>query len=507
MTNLNPIAAAGIQKAGSREQSMDMLTARDLRLYRWCLAASISLWFLAIRAPLWLDETSSYWQISAGFRQIAARQGISFAAYSYILWLWSLVFGTSEIALRIPSILAMLGAVYLLYRAACEFFDRDIAFIVAIVFSIHPVVIFAAIDVRPYAFAVLAINAAIFCVVCLRNDDSNWLAAAFGVSTALILYFQTLFGVILLPLLICFFVLKKGESHVRWRQLGISLGAFTIAMAPVIATLKELFTSGHTLVFLKPPGFGELFFTIMPRWSLFIYAVFLIFAAATQKPRKDDSVKDPRILVCALLGLFPILVLYILSVKTPLQVFVPRYRLVAIPGIALCWGFLVSLFNSRTLRGVFCIVLLAANICQSVAHRQPHGYSWKNALRTAEKSATVDGAPVVICSDFPQSDYTTMPVDAAVKDSSLFTPLSYYKLSVPVVGLPRALNDEAIRDGQRFLQTASQERFLALGFSPSYPTLEWLIQNTAHTHTVRQLGKFDDIKVLEFTPLAHLDVK
>jgi hypothetical protein len=39
-------------------------------IYSLALAASISVWFLAIRAPLWLDETSSFWQISGGFSRI-----------------------------------------------------------------------------------------------------------------------------------------------------------------------------------------------------------------------------------------------------------------------------------------------------------------------------------------------------------------------------------------------------------------------------------------------------
>ena len=78
-------------------------------LYVVGLAVSISLWFIALRAPLWLDETISYWQINAGFSGISSRQGLSLPAYSYILWLWAEIAGTSEIALRIPSILAMLG--------------------------------------------------------------------------------------------------------------------------------------------------------------------------------------------------------------------------------------------------------------------------------------------------------------------------------------------------------------------------------------------------------------
>ena len=106
--------------------------------------------------------------------------------YSCLLWLWTKVMGMGEIMLRISSVLPMLGAVYLLYRAARELFERDVALIAAIVFCLHPIIIFAAIDVRPYAFAALAINASILALVHLRHNNSNWLAALFGLSAACI---------------------------------------------------------------------------------------------------------------------------------------------------------------------------------------------------------------------------------------------------------------------------------------------------------------------------------
>jgi mannosyltransferase len=161
----------------------------------------MSTWFIAIRAPLRLDETGSYWQISKGFSEIISRQGsLSFPAYSYILWFSTKIIGTSEIALRVPSILAMMGAVYLLYLAARELFERDIAFIAAVIFSLDPIVVFASIDIRPYAFGVLATNAAILVLLRLRRSSSNWLAALFGLMAASIVWFHFLFGVILPPL-------------------------------------------------------------------------------------------------------------------------------------------------------------------------------------------------------------------------------------------------------------------------------------------------------------------
>ena len=74
-----------------------------------------AVWFTAIYAPLWLDENISFWQINGGVAHILARQGglsaLAVPAYPYILWLFTKILGTGEVALRIPSILAMLGAV------------------------------------------------------------------------------------------------------------------------------------------------------------------------------------------------------------------------------------------------------------------------------------------------------------------------------------------------------------------------------------------------------------
>jgi hypothetical protein len=74
--------------------------------YVLALAVCVSTWFVAIRAPLWLDETVSFFLIKGGFAGIMSRQVWPDApAYSYLLWLWTKAIGTAEITLRISSIL------------------------------------------------------------------------------------------------------------------------------------------------------------------------------------------------------------------------------------------------------------------------------------------------------------------------------------------------------------------------------------------------------------------
>jgi hypothetical protein len=474
-------------------------------IYALAVAVSVSVWFVAIRAPLWLDETHSFFVIKAGFSKIYSRMAWPIVpVYPYILWLGSKALGTSEIALRIPSILAMLGAVCLLYRAAHELFDRDIAVIATVVFCLHPIVIFAAIDVRPYAFAALAINASILVLVHLRHNNSNWLAALFGVLAAGIGHLQFLFTVILPALAICFVAVKNGDRKALWRQGSIALAAFTLVFLPVIPVLQAMFHTRGTHVFDDAPKWADLWWTLAPEWLAYIFVGTVLVAAATRRLDLQKRFDGWCTLLCALSAFIPILILYGVSVETSIHVFVPRYRLVAVPGTALCWAWLVNRIDSRALRSLFCVVVVA-----SVAYpyfnspvARLHGYTWKYALESAEKSASVDSAPVLICSDFPEADVEPIPVGAAVKDSGLFAPLTYYGLSVPVVGLPRALNGDAMGIVSTFLQAPArrQQRFLAMGFVASYETLHFIESIASRTHNERVLGTFDGIVVLEFTP-------
>jgi hypothetical protein len=474
-------------------------------MYALALTAAISTWFIPIRAPLWLDETVSVYLIKGGFAGIMSRQvWPDSPIYSCLLWLWTEVMGRGEIMLRISSLLPMLGAAFLLYRAARELFDRDAAMFAAIVFCLHPIIIFAAIDIRPYAFAALAINASILALVHLRHNQSNWPAALFGLSAGCIVQFQLLFAVIVPALAGCFVVMKIDDRKTLWRQLGVALGVFIVAFLPVIPRLQYMAHTSGTHVFSEAPSLLELGSTLTLKGLTAMVVIAVLVAAATGRLDRHKRGQRWNVLLCISLALFPILALYGLSVGTSIHVFVPRYRLVAVPGIALCWALAVSWVDSRGLRLLVCLTMVAATayIYLTTPFLRQHQYSWKSALEFVEKNASADGAPVLICSDIPEADHMAMPSGSAIEESGILPPLSYYRLSVPVTPLPRALNDEAMRDGLRFLQQANarHQRFLAMAFAQSYETLDWLAKKAAATGEVRELGQFDGVRVLEFRP-------
>jgi hypothetical protein len=107
-----------------------------------------------------------------------------------------------------------------------------------------------------------------------------------------------------------------------------------------------------------------------------------------------------------------------------------------------------------------------------------------------------------MCSPLVEGDFQPMP--AVPSESVLHSPLSYYKVSAPVVPLPRTLNDEAERQTKQFLMKAAQEhtRSLAPAPWPSLRIVDFLAYDSQSTHTYRVLGNFDDIWVVEFIPYS-----
>jgi hypothetical protein len=187
--------------------------------------------------------------------------------------------------------------------------------------------------------------------------------------------------------------------------------------------------------------------------------------------------------------------------------FAARHRFSAVPGISLTWALAVGSIRWRLAKPLFCGVLAAstAAFVLGSARTGVHLPSWKHALQVAESNSSVDHAPVLMCSPYVESDFVTMPV-ATVKDTMLYAPLTYYRISAPVIPLPADVTSETERVGSQFLRESSQkqERFLVIAYvgtpNSSYPTIQWIEKNAAEAYTPRWLGIFDGVAVVEFVP-------
>jgi len=475
-------------------------------VYPISLLASLSIWFLAVRAPLWVDETLAYWQVSGGFGRIWFRsaQMPSSIGYLYTLWFAKSILGSQEIALKIPSMLATLGAAYFLFRIARELFGQEIAFLTCIFFCTHPDVVFAATDARPYAFALLATNLAIFRFLLWMTRREMQDAVLFGVAAPAILYFHYLFGAILPAFAICYLAMRGRSIKADARQLAAILAIFTLLAAPLIVRVVSLFQSRQTHVVLELAQTVVALKTFAPEKLLIGFLAVISVAALVRKVKLPGRDCFPAILLCPILAVVPGAVLYGISAVTPLHLFISRYCLVAVPGSVLTWGLLTSRIDSRLLRQMFCVGLVAVTIFRSYASplTRKHELSFKPAFDLVNANVAQDKAPVLMCSAFIESDYEPMPVPGS--ENALWSQASYYRLDGPTTLLPFDLNNETIRVASPAIQAAAQrhQRFLLIAGPASYATAEWIVAYSKGMFVPSVMGDFDGIVVVEFTPTA-----
>ncbi len=476
-------------------------------VYPALLLVSISIWFLAIRAPLWLDETLSYWQVSGGLAKVWSRSALmpSSIGYLYILWFAKLILGSSEIALKLPSMLALFAAVYFLFRAACEFYGQEIAFIACIFFCLESNVVFAATDARPYGFAMLATTLATFAFIRWMRRQAMREAIWFGAAACLILYFHYLF-VSILPAFAMYYVIARWRSiRSDLRRLAAVLASFTVLSLPLLYRVASLYRSrqSHIVQEMRHPGL-EVLNTIAPQAILLGFLIVAFLAALLRKIKFPGRTDFPGVLLGPLLALVPAGILIAISLVGAEHLLIPRYLSVAAPGSALMWALLTSRIDSKWWRQIFCVVLVA--VVAVGLYRAPitrrHELSFKAAHAFVNTIVASDQPQVLVCSAFIESDYEPMPTNSH-SENALLSQLAYYPIHAPVGLLPMTLNDETLRVAGKAVLAAAQrrKRFLAIAAPDSYETLDWLARYTRGRFMPQLIGNFDDILVAEFRPM------
>jgi hypothetical protein len=370
---------------------------------------------------------------------------------------------------------------------------------------VHPIVVFEAIDARPYAFAVLSVNCAILGLLRWLRTHERKYAILLGSSSALAIYFHFLFGVILGAFALVLLA-RMADCKRHLAGLGLGLVSFLLLMVPVAPRFALLFQSRGTHVFEQPPVLDQFIHTIAPYNTLALFVLTLFLALIWKKISRPEEINPIAGATSLLLGVIPLAILYLVSSQTSIHVFVVRYRLVAVPGIALCWAFLLNHIESKYIRQAFCAVMLIV-AAQAQFQDPTHSYSWRDAIVATNKNIAADHAPVLICSDLPESNYSPMPADPL--QSSWFAELSYYKLQSPlIVPLPREVNQETEAQLKKFLARPGQldRRFLVMAFHPSWPTLDWMAKATEKNFVANTIGVYDGVAVVEYIPKTQQTV-
>jgi mannosyltransferase len=149
---------------------------------------------------LWLDETVTYWIIEGGYAKIFARAagppGQS-PIYYLVAWLAQLADGNNVAILRLPSLIAMIAAAWLLYKLAERLFDAETAPLATLVFVCSEQVAFEAADARPYALGLCLLTASCLMLVRWLDTGRPHYGAGYSLLIGLTIYAQIFLAIAL----------------------------------------------------------------------------------------------------------------------------------------------------------------------------------------------------------------------------------------------------------------------------------------------------------------------
>jgi mannosyltransferase len=289
-----------------------------------CGLAALLVFLVGIGGPsLWIDEghTWGYAHQPLGnmLSTVIGSTNAVEAAYYTLVHFWIGIAGDSETALRLPSAVAMVVAVWAASKTAGDLAGWRAAAIAGFVLIALPGITRYAQEARPYAFAVAAVAVSTFMLLrALTRSERRWWV---GYAAALVVvgYFHLLSLLVVPGQFLAMLYIGRGQ----WRAFVAAGGAAFVAVLPV-AILG--FAQRGQIAWIPLVQFDYLWtgFAVMTG-SVAVTALLAVLVVVGRG--------DRRLLVLGLAtALATPMLLWLISWLTPL--YLGRYILGAAPGIA-----------------------------------------------------------------------------------------------------------------------------------------------------------------------------
>ena len=420
------------------ERSDEVEPDRLPHLFGLALVVAAAAVFVRVGLPMLLDgprldETLTGWVVADGLDDAIGRswrfQGQS-PLYFAGLWLWTQLAGSSFVALRLPSLVAMVAAGWQLRRLATDLGLARYRDLSVALFVLMSAVHVNAVTARPYAFLLLTIIVASraglrWSVSGSRRDSLRW-----AVLCALSAYFQP-FAV--------YAIVAQGWWLVARRRAGdptrelvlpvVATGALVLPLVPQVWSLAQ---RQGALTFAQVPPVTEFVSTLLPATVLLgLAAGGVVSGGLARSPR--GTVAIPFVVAAAL---FPQLGLFAQSHLTGSGVVVAKYLAPATIGVVLLVAVVLMQFRHRSAAIVAAVVMLALPIVELEPQRTHDWDAAVTLLTTDHPEATILAMTGFIEAADPSA------LDQADVADYLAAPLTTNGLERDVIPLPLGTGPE-----------------------------------------------------------------
>ena len=353
---------------------------------RWAPACTalvtlaVTLWKIQVPS-LWRDEAATQSATQRSFTDLIAMLGhvdVVHGTYYVLMWLEVQLAGRSELALRLPSALAMAAAAALITVTGRRLVSGRAGLAAGLTFAALPAVSWFAQDARPFALETAAGAAASYFLVRLAEDGGGgrrW--ARCYAASLVVLGLTNLFGLLLIP--------AHAVTLAAWRSRDSRpalarrwLRAATMACVALLPLIAAAWGQRDQVGWLQPPGAAAAVLAtgrLVGSAGLLLAAVVLtgmglVYAALDHRAGSDWPVRLPALCLPWLAG--PPLLLIAMSQIQPAYTF--RYIVFCAPAAALLIGTgLAAAGRVAGAAGLALIVLLA--LPAQLGERGPSGHT------------------------------------------------------------------------------------------------------------------------------------
>lgn len=436
------------------------------------LILALFLRLINLNQSLWLDEAVQAITSQGSFFGIFQELRGDFhpPLYHLLMWGWIHLFGSSEVILRLPSVIFGVATVGVVYLLAKKFLSEKLSITAVLLMATAPFHIYYSQEARNYALTTLLASLSMYYFI---KDRQRKVSLVYLLSTTLLLY-TNYFGLFILLAQALIALIQR-----RRKQLWLMFYCFLLFVPNLILLRTQLLTGIQATTSL--PEWGRLvnvnFLKALPltfikfsigRITVFnkkVYALiagilFIIYGAIIT--RELVNKKKPLILFSWLV--IPIICAWLISF------FIPNYQPFRLLLVLPAFYLLLVLGISRTKITMYqniaiAWILLVNLISVSVYYINPyfHREDWRGLVQYIEAQ--------------PEEPVAILP-----SSTSYWTYQYYSKGKAPLVSLSEGFQTVQEEDLEIKLADYSEEniyyiRYLVPMFDPQEETVSWLNQN------------------------------
>jgi len=327
-------------------------------------------------------------------------------------------------------------------------------------------------------------------------------AICYSACAALTLYFQFLFGV-MFAVHGAYVLLKSVQGKApRLSIVALSIILILVCLFPLIPNFTRTLSARGSFNFVDKPRTESIVLESVPAF----FHGFLIAGLVTgillfEKTRfSRPTVLTPEVWLLLLWAAAAPSALFLVSMASPVSLFLPRYFSVALPGLALASAWLISGFEPRPTRIILTLALVAGALINRGGPllNPPHkNEDWRGAMAAVKKITDGKPIPVLVRSDFIESADPGKLTDPAQAEF-LMAPQLVYPPGGIIVPLSVRADGRALERLESIVDQIllRESRFILVSVKDDWTYRVWLkgrLQSSSFS--IRDVGNFSRISV------------